>query len=243
MLTESWHILGPTTPWSRSTLDSPRASPRAPPARSASTPAAAQMRPAKRRVQPQTLPIEWMLTVPLELIHAASHEYSTGRLPAAKAEAALIASVLGAMSNPQPQPTARRSSSFSPVAKQRHSRSALPSVASASAEAPRDRPLGQRRLAIRGKRVALHPGADSGRRGSEQAGRCQPLQGHRHRVRQWTQARVAGIGSHQPLDDLHCGCAGAGETPARSPGRFGSTAHLRYWRNPGLSSGPAADLL
>jgi AcrR family transcriptional regulator len=44
------------------------------------------------------LPIDWMLTVLLELIHAASREVTTGRLPPAKAERALIASVTGALS-------------------------------------------------------------------------------------------------------------------------------------------------
>lgn len=51
------------------------------------------------------LPIEWMLTVLLELIHVASREYSTRRLPEDKAEAALIATVLGALSGRQPQRT------------------------------------------------------------------------------------------------------------------------------------------
>lgn len=46
------------------------------------------------------LPIDWMLTVLLELIHAASREVNAGILPASKAEAALIASVLGALSAP-----------------------------------------------------------------------------------------------------------------------------------------------
>lgn len=46
------------------------------------------------------LPIDWMLTVLLELIHAASRELNGGTLPAPKAEAALIASVLGALSAP-----------------------------------------------------------------------------------------------------------------------------------------------
>jgi AcrR family transcriptional regulator len=44
------------------------------------------------------LPIEWMLTVLLELIHAASRELTTGRLPAPKAERTLIESVTGALS-------------------------------------------------------------------------------------------------------------------------------------------------
>jgi AcrR family transcriptional regulator len=54
------------------------------------------------------LPIDWMLTVLLELIHAASREYSTGRLPEDKAEAALTATVLGALSNRHPQRRPRR---------------------------------------------------------------------------------------------------------------------------------------
>lgn len=43
------------------------------------------------------LPIDWMLTVLLELIHTASREVTAGRLPEAKAERALIASVTGAL--------------------------------------------------------------------------------------------------------------------------------------------------
>jgi TetR/AcrR family transcriptional repressor of mexCD-oprJ operon len=42
------------------------------------------------------LPLDWMLTVMLELIHAASREVTTGRLPADKAERALIATIGGA---------------------------------------------------------------------------------------------------------------------------------------------------
>lgn len=44
------------------------------------------------------LPIEWMLTVLLELMHAASREVTTGRLPDEKAQRALIASITGALS-------------------------------------------------------------------------------------------------------------------------------------------------
>ena len=44
------------------------------------------------------LPIEWMLTVLLELMHAASREVTTGRLPDDKAQRALIASITGALS-------------------------------------------------------------------------------------------------------------------------------------------------
>lgn len=54
------------------------------------------------------LPIDWMLTVLLELIHAASREYSTGRLPEDRAQAALTATVLAALSNQQPPRTAHR---------------------------------------------------------------------------------------------------------------------------------------
>jgi AcrR family transcriptional regulator len=43
------------------------------------------------------LPLEWMLAVLLELIHAASREVTAGRLPEAKAERALLASVMGAL--------------------------------------------------------------------------------------------------------------------------------------------------
>ena len=39
------------------------------------------------------LPLDWMLTVLLELIHAASREATTGRLPADKAEHALITTI------------------------------------------------------------------------------------------------------------------------------------------------------
>jgi AcrR family transcriptional regulator len=47
------------------------------------------------------LPIEWMLTVLLELIHAASREYAAGKLSRGTAEAVLIDSVLGALSKPR----------------------------------------------------------------------------------------------------------------------------------------------
>jgi AcrR family transcriptional regulator len=54
------------------------------------------------------LPLEWMLTVLLELIHAASRELATGTLPEHEAERALIASITGAFSplNRPPRPTA-----------------------------------------------------------------------------------------------------------------------------------------
>jgi hypothetical protein len=43
------------------------------------------------------LPTGWMLTVVLDLIHAASREVTAGRLAEADAERALIASVTGAL--------------------------------------------------------------------------------------------------------------------------------------------------
>jgi hypothetical protein len=46
------------------------------------------------------LPLDWMLTMLLELIHAASREVTTGRLPADKAERALIATIAGAFAPP-----------------------------------------------------------------------------------------------------------------------------------------------
>jgi AcrR family transcriptional regulator len=46
------------------------------------------------------LPLDWMLTVLLELIHAASRDVSAGALPADKAERALIASITGAFAPP-----------------------------------------------------------------------------------------------------------------------------------------------
>jgi AcrR family transcriptional regulator len=46
------------------------------------------------------LTLDWMLTVVLELIHSASREVTAGRLAAADAERALIASVTGALAAP-----------------------------------------------------------------------------------------------------------------------------------------------
>jgi AcrR family transcriptional regulator len=46
------------------------------------------------------LPVEWMLTVLLELIHAASRAASSGALTEAEAEQALIATAVGALSAP-----------------------------------------------------------------------------------------------------------------------------------------------
>jgi AcrR family transcriptional regulator len=108
MLTESWRVLGP---YHALVAINTRLAPER--LRALHQPVLRQLRPLLKRGQQSgafnpELPIEWMLTVLLELIHAASHEYSTGRLPADKAEAVLIASVLGALSNPQAQRRAER---------------------------------------------------------------------------------------------------------------------------------------
>jgi AcrR family transcriptional regulator len=50
------------------------------------------------------LPLDWMLTVMLELIHAASREVTTGRLTSDTAERALIATIAGAFA-PIPEVT------------------------------------------------------------------------------------------------------------------------------------------
>jgi len=44
------------------------------------------------------VPLDWLLTVVLELVHAASREVTAGRLPEDAAERALLASVAGALS-------------------------------------------------------------------------------------------------------------------------------------------------
>jgi AcrR family transcriptional regulator len=108
MLTESWRILGP---YHALVAINARLAPER--LRALHQPVLRQIRPLLKRGQQSgafnpELPIEWMLTVVLELIHAASHESSTGRLPPDKAEAVLIASVLGALSNPQHEPRAGR---------------------------------------------------------------------------------------------------------------------------------------
>jgi AcrR family transcriptional regulator len=46
------------------------------------------------------VPTDWLLTISLELIHAASREVSAGRMSAAVAERALISAVLGAFAPP-----------------------------------------------------------------------------------------------------------------------------------------------
>lgn len=49
------------------------------------------------------LPIDWMVTVLLELVHAASREVTAGRLAEAKAEGSLIAAATGALAAPSRQ--------------------------------------------------------------------------------------------------------------------------------------------
>jgi len=53
------------------------------------------------------VPADWLLTVALELVHAASREASAGRLPEAAAEPALLAAVAGALSAPATSAGAR----------------------------------------------------------------------------------------------------------------------------------------
>lgn len=50
------------------------------------------------------LSLDWMQTVLLELVHAASRDVSAGRLSPAKAERALIVTVTGALSAPRDTP-------------------------------------------------------------------------------------------------------------------------------------------
>lgn len=108
MLAESWRILGP---YHALVGINARLAPER--LRSLHQPVLRQLRPLLKRGQHDgafnpELPVEWMLTVLLELIHAASREYSTGRIPADKAETVLIASALGALSTPQRQGTPGR---------------------------------------------------------------------------------------------------------------------------------------
>jgi AcrR family transcriptional regulator len=49
------------------------------------------------------LPVDWMLTVLRELVHAASREVTAGRLPEAQAEHGLIATATGALATPPTQ--------------------------------------------------------------------------------------------------------------------------------------------
>jgi AcrR family transcriptional regulator len=108
MLRESWRILGP---YHALVQINARLAPEH--LRALHQPILRLIRPLLKRGQASgafnsELPIEWMLTVLLELIHAASREYSTNKLPEHKAEATLIATVLGALSSPKPQQRARR---------------------------------------------------------------------------------------------------------------------------------------
>jgi AcrR family transcriptional regulator len=103
MLRESWRILGP---YHALVAINTRLAPER--LRALHQPVLSQIRPLLKRGQQSgafsaELPIEWMITVLLELIHAASREYSSGRLGSEKAEAVLIASILGALSNPRRQ--------------------------------------------------------------------------------------------------------------------------------------------
>jgi AcrR family transcriptional regulator len=79
-------------------------------------PVLGQLRPLLKRGQASgafdsELPLGWMLTVILELIHAASREVSNGRLTENAAERSLIATVTGALSpaNRGGTPTPNRS--------------------------------------------------------------------------------------------------------------------------------------
>ncbi len=68
-------------------------------------PVLGQLRPLLERGQAsgafnRELPLDWMLTLILELIHAASREVSGGRLSEDAARRALLASVSGAVSPP-----------------------------------------------------------------------------------------------------------------------------------------------
>jgi TetR/AcrR family transcriptional regulator, mexCD-oprJ operon repressor len=51
------------------------------------------------------VPVDWLLTVVLELVHAASREVTAGGLPADTAERALLTAVLGAVSLSRPPGT------------------------------------------------------------------------------------------------------------------------------------------
>jgi TetR/AcrR family transcriptional repressor of mexCD-oprJ operon len=75
-------------------------------------PVLGQLRPLLERGQGggafnRDLPLDWMLTVILELIHAASREVTSGRLSKKAAERALLASVAGALSPPPNRHRAR----------------------------------------------------------------------------------------------------------------------------------------
>jgi AcrR family transcriptional regulator len=106
MLSESWRILGP---YHALVSINARLAPEH--LRALHQPVIRLIRPLLKRGQASgafnpELPIEWMLTVLLELIHAASRDVNAGRLAEDKAGRALIATVLGALASPQPHRTA-----------------------------------------------------------------------------------------------------------------------------------------
>jgi AcrR family transcriptional regulator len=97
MLSESWRVLGS---YHALVLINARLAPEH--LRALHQPVIRLIRPLLERGQAtgafnRNLPVDWMLTVILELIHAASRDTASGRLPEAKAESALIASVVGAL--------------------------------------------------------------------------------------------------------------------------------------------------
>jgi AcrR family transcriptional regulator len=55
------------------------------------------------------LPVEWLLTVILELVHAASREVTAGRMTDEEAERALLATLTGALAARAPRAPASRS--------------------------------------------------------------------------------------------------------------------------------------
>jgi AcrR family transcriptional regulator len=69
-------------------------------------PVLGELRPVLERGQASgafnpSVPVDWLLTVVLELVHAASREVRMGKLPEDAAERALIDSVAGAVSSPR----------------------------------------------------------------------------------------------------------------------------------------------
>ena len=60
-------------------------------------------RPGRRRLPPG-VPVAWHLSTVMAIVHAASGELRAGRLPEAGAEAAVVATVLGAVGAERPAP-------------------------------------------------------------------------------------------------------------------------------------------
>jgi hypothetical protein len=63
-----------------------------------------QLEPLIKRGQKQgvfrgDLPVSWLLAVTRSIVHAASHEIRAGRLPEPEAEAVMISTILGAISD------------------------------------------------------------------------------------------------------------------------------------------------